>query len=114
MSYVGAKTETILAQHITVGIFFCTFLNTGWLIVLSNANLEYYGLSFLNGKYSDFNTDWYLITGDIIIQTMMINAFVPSIIIGVNFIRFKVQIVWDEWEKKDNHSETLHTKKKSI
>jgi hypothetical protein len=40
MSYVGAKTETILAQHVTMGIFFCTFLNSGWLIVLANANLE--------------------------------------------------------------------------
>jgi hypothetical protein len=39
-SYVGSKTETMLAYHITIGIFFCVNLNTGWLPLLSNANLR--------------------------------------------------------------------------
>lgn len=39
MDYVGSKTETELAFNITKGIFLCTFLNTGWLLMLSNANL---------------------------------------------------------------------------
>ena len=40
MKYSGAKTETNLAYYITMGIFFTTTLNTGWLIMLSNANLS--------------------------------------------------------------------------
>ena len=55
---------------------------------LSNANLKQMGLPFFDGKYSDFNSDWYLITGDIIIQTMILNIFTPGIIILINYIRF--------------------------
>jgi hypothetical protein len=40
MSYVGAKTETLLAVHITLGIFICVILNTGFLILISDANLK--------------------------------------------------------------------------
>ena len=49
MNYIGAKTETILAHHITIGIFVCTYLNTGWLLVFANANMEQYGIDFLDG-----------------------------------------------------------------
>jgi len=74
----------------------------------------------LNGKYTDFNTDWYLITGDIIIQTMIINIFTPGIIIFVNYVKFKVQIWWDqrlskeEEEEKKKDEVKFHTKKTSI
>ena len=40
MNFVGAKTETLLAVHITIGIFVCVFLNTGCLILFSDANLK--------------------------------------------------------------------------
>jgi hypothetical protein len=70
-------------------------LNTGILILISNANLASQGMPFVNGKYSDFNTDWYLITGDIIVQTMILNIFVPAIVIFVNIIKFKIKITWD-------------------
>jgi len=43
-------------------------MNTGILVLLSNANLKSQGINLLTkGKYSDFNTNWYLITGDIMI-----------------------------------------------
>jgi hypothetical protein len=92
-------------------------MNTGLLILISNANLISQGISFVDGKYSDFNTDWYLITGDIIVQTMLINAFTPAIIIFINVIKFKVKIAWDQWEsqtEEEGEKEKLHTKKTSI
>jgi len=70
-------------------------MNTGILILIANANLISQGIPFVDGKYSDFNTNWYLITGDIIVQTMMINSVTPAIIIAINLIKFKLKNAWD-------------------
>ena len=87
----GAKSETRLTYYISLSVFLFTFTNTAVIILLSNANLESQGINLLtHGKYADFNTSWYLITGDIILQTMIINSFTPMIIILVNFVKFKL------------------------
>ena len=81
---------------ISLSVFLFTFMNTGFLILLSNANLKSQGINILDsGKYPDFNTNWYLITGDILVETMILNMFTPGIIILVNNLMFKVLIFWD-------------------
>ena len=63
--------------------------------MISNANLSSQGIDWLTGEYSDFDMNWYLINGDIIIQTMIINAFTPATMIFINYLKFKVKIEWD-------------------
>ena len=35
---------------------------------------------FNKGYYTDFTTEWYMLTGDIIIETMLFNAIFPTLI----------------------------------
>ena len=47
------------------------------------------------GEFSDFDTNWYSITGDIIVETMILNAITPPItVLGIHLIS-KLQMAWD-------------------
>ena len=69
-------------QKITNGVFLVLFFNTGLLILLVNANLsEMSSLlgSIFNGVYYDYSPDWYVKIGYTLVQTMLVNAFMPII-----------------------------------
>ena len=94
----GSKTESKMTFNISLSVFFFTFMNTGILLLLSNANLKSQGINILDkGTYSDFNTNWYLLTGDILVQTMILNSFTPMITIIVNILKFKILDAWDQF-----------------
>ena len=64
--------------NITRVTFYVLFLNTAWLLLLVNANMTQQPISFgLNGPMSDFNSDWFRTTGNLMISTMIFNAYYP-------------------------------------
>ena len=57
-------------KYITDSVFVCIFFNTGFLLMLVNANLEEQGALVaknFNGLISDFNQDWFTSIGDKIV-----------------------------------------------
>ena len=52
--------------------------------MLTNANLENSPLSFiaLRNRFADYTSDWYILVGAPIVQTMIINSFMP----WINFV----------------------------
>ena len=40
MNKIGSRTETRQIKRITASVFICTFVNTGILILLNNADLS--------------------------------------------------------------------------
>lgn len=50
----------MLSKFIKNYVFMVQFINTGFIVMLLNANLEDFGLGWLfDGKYSDFTPGWY-------------------------------------------------------
>ena len=57
------------------------YMNTGILLMLSNADFQNTSLSsilgFISNKYDDFTHDWYMEVGPQIVLTMIIDAVMP-------------------------------------
>lgn len=86
-------------------VFLAQFFNTAILLVIINANLNYFfeddeatngfGLSafpILNGKYADFSPAWYSDVGVSLILTMIINTYSPHVYVVMNYLR-------QEWKR---------------
>lgn len=79
-----------------VAVFVASFINTGILILLNNANFEYYKLlSFIPIKntYSDLDFSWYLNVGTSIVETMFIQSIMPYIEFMISYIQ-KIVYRW--------------------
>ena len=67
---------------ITNGIFYALFLNTGFMLLLTNADpsekSEYLSF-FFKGKYNDYSPRWYASIGSTLTGTLLL---MPMIIIG--------------------------------
>ena len=59
------------------------------------------------GIYSDFNTNWYFINGDIITMTMMINCFMPAIVILAEYGVAYLKILWDKRGTPKTHCKSI-------
>lgn len=69
--------------------FYSTFLNTAFLPLIINANLEEQIVTFnLKGPYNDFNSNWFRTTGKVILGAMIFNIYYPFIeFIGYYILR---------------------------
>jgi len=67
-------------------IFVSTFINTGIILLFTNADLKYSILYWIpiNNQYSDISKDWYLDIGVALVKTMAIMAVFPY----VEFVMF--------------------------
>ena len=69
------------------GVFIVLFFNTGILLLLVNANLtdisSLLGRLF-DGRFYDYSPQWYVSVGDALVQTMLLNAFMPPIFEAIN------------------------------
>jgi len=80
INLVGCSTESSQMKYITDSVFICQFFNTGFLLMLVNANLEGQGFlfgSFFQGNISDFDLQFFTSTGDIIVGSMVFNIWFP-------------------------------------
>jgi hypothetical protein len=75
--WVGDATRSIQITRIVNGIFIALFLNTGFIILLANANLKNYGLPMFHGPFDDYDPVWYSQVGFLIVKTMIINSILP-------------------------------------
>jgi len=70
-------------------VFAAYFFNTGILLVLINANLtEHWPYSltqFVDGAYYDYTPNWYANVGELLVETMLIQACLPylTVIVGM-------------------------------
>jgi hypothetical protein len=80
ITWIGFGTKSAQTKNITNGVFLAQFFNTGLLILLVNANLEetmpLLGGIF-TGPFNDYIPVWYRSVGYTIVQTMLMNAFIP-------------------------------------
>lgn len=78
---VGLPTESLKTSMIMKSIFFTSFVNTGIILLLTNADFRFSVLKFIpiNNQYADFDKNWYLDIAPSLIQTMLIYAFFPYI-----------------------------------
>ena len=82
ITWIGYDTHSRTMTNITNGVFIAQFFNTALLILLVNANLEETippAGTIFNGPFNDYMPIWYSAVGYTIVQTMIINAFMPVI-----------------------------------
>ena len=67
INWVGYRTETERLEKTVMLTFYVVFLNTGILLLMVNANMMKQPISLgLDGPMSDFNSDWFRLTGNTI------------------------------------------------
>lgn len=81
INIIGYPTVSKQVSLIMTSIFWATFINTGVILLMTNANLQY-APSPLNiipiyNQYSDLNQNWYEEIGPQLIKTMLITAVYP-------------------------------------
>ena len=93
ITWVGYDTYSELMTRIINGVFIVLFFNTGILLLLVNANLsDVSGLlsNIFDGRFYDYSPQWYVSVGDKLVQTMLLNAFMPpifeSITVALNWL----------------------------
>ena len=90
ITLVGIDTESSQMKYTTDAVFICQFFNTGFLLMLCNANLKEQSglLSMFDGTDSDFNQNWFSSIGDTIVGSMMFNIYFP---IAMEFMWFGIR-----------------------
>lgn len=88
--WIGEDTQSQQKSSITNGVFYAQFFNTGFLLLLVNANATEHNPEFITkymkGPYHDYMPDWYLDVGLKITQAMVINSIMPYVGVAVAFI----------------------------
>ena len=85
---VGCSTESQQMKYITDSVFLCIFFNTGFLLMLVNANLEMQGYlvaKHFKGGISDFDQNWFTNMGDTIVAAMVFNVWFPIVMEIINY-----------------------------
>lgn len=88
--WIGEDTSSKQKSSITNKVFMAQFFNTGFLILIVNANLtEHEPVQFtryFNGPFYDYQPDWFQDVGLKILQTMIINCVMPYVNVVVAFL----------------------------
>ena len=82
ITWIGYDTYSMQMTKIINGVFIVLFFNTAILLLLVNANLsDVSGLlgRVFDGRFYDYSPQWYVTVGDQLVQTMLLNAFMPPI-----------------------------------
>ena len=76
---IGFHTWSQTTSAVMTSIFISSFINTGIILLLTNADLKYSIFSWipLNNQYSDLSLDWYSDIGTSLVKTMIIMAVFP-------------------------------------
>jgi hypothetical protein len=108
---VGYITESNQMKYITNSVFICIFFNTGFLLMLCNANLGDQSAllgSYFKGNDSDFNQSWFTSMGDTIVGSMVFNVWFPVVMEFCNYgMRLGFRIL--DWFGRKNGALTTKT-----
>ena len=81
IEWVGYPTQSQKIVAVTMITFYVYFSNTAILLLVVNANMQEQPITFgLNGTMSDFNSDWFRTTGNLLVSTMLFNVYYPLIL----------------------------------
>ena len=73
ITWIGYDTHSELMTKITNGVFICLFFNTGFMLLLTNANFSdvsgWLAVPF-HGTYYDYSPRWYAMVGSVLVSTM--------------------------------------------
>ena len=114
ISTVGFPTNSLLSKFIKNYVFYVQFINTGFIVLVLNANLEHFGLGFIfSGKYNDFTPVWYQDVGNTLIGAMIFNFQLPLIMYVYTLSKRVYNRIKDKGCKEYLNG-TKKTKKKTI
>jgi hypothetical protein len=86
---IGYHTESQRNASVQLVTFISSFINTGLIPLLTNAEFKYNKIVSwipLNSNYADFDSDWYVFLGPQIVQTIAILAFMPYVGILISIL----------------------------
>jgi hypothetical protein len=99
IQWIGEDTVSEQLSSITNGVFYAQFFNTGFLILLVNANMTEHEPKFItqnfNGLYHDYMPNWYAEVGSKIVMTMLINSILPYVGLVAGFLVPKIKRLLD-------------------
>lgn len=89
---MGCHTESKQMIQTTRWVFLTNFLNTGFLLMLANANLQDQGIPvirlFFRGPDSDFNSRWFDNVGETLVSAMILNIIIePGTMLAMLMLR---------------------------
>lgn len=82
VKWIGYDTHSEVMAKISKAVLVAVFLNTGILILIVNADLSEVSKvlgKIFHGSYSDYSPEWFEKIGNTIVNTMLVNAFMPII-----------------------------------
>ena len=79
---IGFETSSAEIRFIKNAVFIVSFINNALLVMVMSANFEFTSHVF-NGKYSDFNLDWFIDIGSIVVSSMTTTAIYPVIELAI-------------------------------
>ena len=65
INWIGYSTRTEQFRKVKLLVFSLSMFLSGFLVLLSSANFEFTD-KYFNGRYSDFNKDWFINVGSVI------------------------------------------------
>jgi hypothetical protein len=107
-----------------VKLFLVQLINTAFLTLFINANLNYfYGSSsppalprsgawaIFTGPYDDFSQGWYQTVGISIILTMLLNIVTPHMSTVAAFLKKRIMLCWDRGCSQEPYLTKVATQK---
>lgn len=121
ITWIGYETFSKLMARITNGVLLVLFFNTAILMLLTNANFTEFGGplgTIIKGHFYDYSPTWYATVGNTLVQTMLLNAFMPFIFESLQCVLRWFFIAWDsgQWCNccKRKHERYYSTKQRQI
>ena len=75
VQHIGYDSLSKEIYAVRNAVFIVTFVNNALLVLIMSADFE--KINYFQGKYSDFNQDWFSDIGSIIVSSMTFNAVYP-------------------------------------
>ena len=102
---------TQVKREIMVNVFVAQFINTGILLLLTTANFQGTVLAFIpiRNNYSDFTSEWYIVTGKSLVMAMIVNAFMPYVFLLFALVKFWLLGLIDRCKAKKGEKTSIKT-----
>ena len=87
IEYIGYPSVSRRTMNVMEAVFVTSFINTGIILLFTNADLRYSVLSFIpiNAQYPDIGQNWYLDISSALARTMLVMAVFPYIEFAIGF-----------------------------
>lgn len=94
---IGYHYKSLTLKFVITFVFASQFINTGILLLLTNANFDNTILSFIpvRNKFKDFSSVWYLTIGRSVVTTMVIACVMPYVKFVTDYSKKLIFRIWD-------------------